>query len=205
MKKVLESKGFVWNDIYEQFEGEFNGSDVIVSIVTNNNKVYRIFVADKYLSDEIDIKIRFNTLCQQFRNNGKYFDYGVDQTIPENENIDYEMSVNSKRYKASFYQMPQELDTLKVQQRMFELAPEYFTEEEFQNIDNTILEMMIANMENADIQEPAQIKLYSFLLKIIQELIQNNSVWFMIDEQWGGYRILMYYDNLLNQANGEDL
>ena len=33
----------------------------------------------------------------------------------------------------------------------------------------------------------------------------NRQVWFMIDERYGEYRILMYYDNKLNQANGEDL
>lgn len=33
----------------------------------------------------------------------------------------------------------------------------------------------------------------------------HKSVWFMIDNNYGQYRILMFYDNLLNQANGEDL
>ena len=33
----------------------------------------------------------------------------------------------------------------------------------------------------------------------------NRQVWFMIDERYGEYRILMYYDNCYNQANGEDL
>ena len=30
-------------------------------------------------------------------------------------------------------------------------------------------------------------------------------VWFMIDSNAGKYRIVMFYDNVLNQANGEDL
>ena len=34
--------------------------------MTNNNKVYRILVKDAVGSSETDIKIRFNTLCQQF-------------------------------------------------------------------------------------------------------------------------------------------
>lgn len=33
----------------------------------------------------------------------------------------------------------------------------------------------------------------------------KRSVWFMIDERYGEYRILMYYDNEYNHANGEDL
>lgn len=33
----------------------------------------------------------------------------------------------------------------------------------------------------------------------------NRTVWFMINKQYERYFILMYYDNCLNQANGEDL
>jgi hypothetical protein len=33
----------------------------------------------------------------------------------------------------------------------------------------------------------------------------NRTVWFMINKQYERYSILMYYDNCLNQANGEDL
>lgn len=37
------------------------------------------------------------------------------------------------------------------------------------------------------------------------DFISKRSVWFMIDGKYGKYRILMYYDNGYNQANGEDL
>ena len=33
----------------------------------------------------------------------------------------------------------------------------------------------------------------------------NRQVWFMIDNNYGKYGIIMYYDNKLNEANGEDL
>lgn len=33
----------------------------------------------------------------------------------------------------------------------------------------------------------------------------NRVVWFMIDEEYGRYKILMFYDNGYNQANGDDL
>lgn len=39
-----------------------------------------------------------------------------------------------------------------------------------------------------------------------EEGCENRSVWFMISaQQYGGYRILLFYENLLNAANGEDL
>lgn len=60
-------------------------------------------LCDAHQMDETDIKIRFNKLCQQFKNNSKYTSLD-DYTIPEDEDISYEMSVNSKRYEAIFYQ-----------------------------------------------------------------------------------------------------
>jgi hypothetical protein len=146
MIRKLKEKGFISsvykNEVY--LEGEFNGHDVRVFVETNNNKVYRIMVADKNGTNETDIRIRFNTLCRQFANNPKYIPYSGnvnDYIIPENEDISYEMSVKNKRYQAGFYQIP---DPMK-------------------------------------------------------------SVWFIIWEFHGEYRIHMYYDNLYNQANGEDL
>ena len=94
MIQKLKEKGFQKSEIVD-LEGEFNGQDVYIVVVTNNNKVYRIVVANKNPTDETDIKIRFNNLCYQFANNPKYISL-QDYTIPENENIGYEMTVNKK-------------------------------------------------------------------------------------------------------------
>ena len=40
-------------------------------------------------------------------------------------------------------------------------------------------------------------------LKVIQ--MSNSSVWFKIFEHYGKYYIGLYYDNSLNEPNGEDL
>ena len=37
------------------------------------------------------------------------------------------------------------------------------------------------------------------------KIADNKSVWFKIAEFKGEYYITMYYDNVLNRANGEDL
>ncbi len=107
MIEKLKAKGFIPNSIdKEVLEGEFNGTEVYVYVGTNNNKVYRIMVADKNNRGETDIKIRFNKLCRQFENNPRYRSFSEDQTIPEDEDISYEMSVHDKRYEAIFYQNP---------------------------------------------------------------------------------------------------
>lgn len=82
-------------------EGEFNGRDVHIHVATNNDKVYRVMVSDVNAVNERSIQIRFNRLCEQFANNSKYISL-KEQTIPDNENISYEMTVKKKRYEAIF-------------------------------------------------------------------------------------------------------
>lgn len=150
MIRKLKAKGFR-STSYDRsiLEGEFNGYDVYIHIVTNNNRVWRIMVADATLVGESDIKIRFNKLCRQFSNNDKYLRTSQDYTIPDDENLLYSTILN-KRYQASYYQKD----------------------------------------INRDVTKPESLK---------------KNVWFMIDDHYGQYQILMYYDNLYNQANGEDL
>lgn len=149
MIQKLKEKGFtMYGD--DVLQGEFNGKQVLLEVVTNNGKVYRIMVSDLNEIDEADIKIRFNTLCQQFKNNSKYTS-SLDQTIPDDEKIHYEMRINNKRYEAAFYQIS--------------------------NNDITV------------------------------EQSSNRLVWFMIINgmEYRKFRIAMFYDNVNNQANGEDL
>ena len=56
----------------------------------------------EFRSDE-QIKIRFNKLVGQFENNSKYTPYEESQTIDENEDISYEISVHDKQYEADFF------------------------------------------------------------------------------------------------------
>ena len=111
MIQKLKEKGFVSSaDDKNILEGEFNGTQVNVHVVTNNNKVYRIMLCDTYPMGETDIKIRFNRLCQQFKNNSNYITLG-DYTIADDEDISYELTVHDKRYEAVFYQKPLAVDS----------------------------------------------------------------------------------------------
>jgi len=112
MIQKLRAKGFTYNNLSDCLEGEFNGRDVWISVVTNNNKVWRIAITDKNTCDEGQIKIRFNTLCMQFENNPKYV-AGKSNTLSESEDISYEMTVNKKQYQAAYAQLPLDEDTTK--------------------------------------------------------------------------------------------
>ena len=168
--------------------GTFNGRKVDLYIVTNNNKVYRIMVADQQSDNATDIKIHFNNLCEQFKNNKKYISF-EDQTIPKEENILHEMIVNNKRYQACFYQAPSDTAHIKnvamaVREKLLQKYSEY----------------QLAN-PTEEIQKEATSETMSAVL----EDSQNRSVWFMITENFSNFQLVMYYDNEYNKANGEDL
>ena len=189
MISKLKSKGFKQSPYDEDvLTGEFNGMDVNVCIGTQNNKVCRITVGDVNTMDEVNIKIRFNRLCDQFENNSKYINLlGKDQKIKEHEDISYEMLAHKKRYEAIFYQVP---DT----------AAASYTED-FQS-------MIFSKYSKEQLENPSE--------EITQDLIEmatiyaidkarKKPVWFVISKLYGKYYITMFYDNEYNRANGEDL
>ncbi len=188
MIQKLKGKGFVsTNYDKDVLTGEFNGYDVNVYVVTNNNKVYRIMISDANTISETDIKIRFNNLCNQFKNNSRYA--GIeDYTIPEDEDISYEMSVNNKRYQAIFYQQMEQVDTTLIANELKSILLEKYTEEELET-------------PTEDIQKDILNKTFSYMM----DKISMKTVWFMISELYGKYYISMYYDNEYNRSNGEDL
>lgn len=117
MIKKLKAKGFTTDEDFmqaikqglvdwdgpEMLIGRFNGEKVRVSLLVEQNKVWRICLVDKDYRDETQIKIRFNTLVRQFENNDKYL-YFYEQTIADDEDISYEMTVKNKQYQAGFAQ-----------------------------------------------------------------------------------------------------
>ena len=189
MMRKLKSKGFTQSPYADGvLTGKFNGMDVNVYIVTNNDKVCRIMVCDINTMNETDIRIRFNVLCEQFKNNSKYCSLSEEEPkIKEDENISYEMSVHNKRYDAIFYQRP-DTTTTNYKEELQYLIYSKYTKEQIENPSEEILQD-IYKMEN-----------YYALYKGTKKL-----VWFMISEYYGKYYITIFYDNEYNRAQGEDL
>lgn len=182
----LKSKGFTSNKYKEDIlNGEFNGTDVNIVIATNNNKVWRVAVLDVNYTDETNIKIRFNNLIQQFVNNKRYSKVAdstiAKYTIPESEKINYEIAVNKKRYDAVFYQKSVKYDSI-VKEKEILLAKGKLNEKETEILIDLMVELAKESVNS----------LYK-------------QVWFMIDENYGKYRIIIYYDNEYNKANGNGL
>ena len=191
MRQKLIAKGYVPQkfDNNEYLEGEFNGTDVHIFLGTNNNKVYRITLCDAHTQSEADIKIRFNNLVSQFKNNKRYITFD-DYTLSESVDISYEMKVHSKNFDAYFYQIPdiERIDSLATQKQVRDELLMKYTPEQLDN-------------PTEEITQEAQ----SIGFRIVMDLISKKFVWFRICEVDGKYYIAMYYDNEYNHANGEDL
>ena len=201
MVAALKDKGFRYDSNSGFLVGDFNGRESNIVIVENHGKVYRVVVFDVNTSDEGQIKIRFNNLIHQFENsNGKYYYTVPNNPIPEDEDISYETIVHDKQYSAEFIYNPlygnDELRDRLINEVIEELGLEKIKDEktaggitygEFYS-DKDKYNQLISSLVG---------------LKIIQ--MSNSSVWFTICNHYGEYFIGIYYDNLINKPNGEDL
>ena len=202
MVAALKSKGFRYDSNSGFLVGDFNGRESHIGIVENHGKVYRVVVFDADTYDAGEIRIRFNNLIHQFENNGKYFYIFPNDIIPEDEDISYEISVNNKQYSAEFIYNPlYGNDELRDR-----LINETIEEEKLglEKIKDEKTEGGITYGEFYSDKDNYNQLISSLVgLKIIQ--MSNSSVWFKIFEHYGKYYIGIYYDNLINKPNGEDL
>lgn len=199
MIQKIKAKGFTYNQKQDRLKGKFNGRDVYVSVVTNKNKVWRIVVQDVVPSSETNIKIRFNELCRQFAENEKYVPQNLtgNYEIESDENVSYNITVRNKRYEAGYFQMTEKdkeflQDTTALMNAVKPIIQSKYTEEELDNPTEEITQ---------DVYNIAA----DYLFENLYERVKNRSVWFLINEFYGDYSIIMYYDNELNKARGEDL
>lgn len=172
MMKKLKKKGFrkYYADL---LVGEFNGENVYVRVFTNKNKVYGIVVADIVSQNEGGIKKSYNNLCYQFFNSEKYKSVlkMEDYTIPDDEDISYNIREHNKSYKATFYQHA--------------------------DVDLILSKGKFDNLSERDLS----------LITNIAEMkaIFKKEVSFAIVASNTGYKIMIGYINVENQADGEDL
>ncbi len=191
MKQKLIAKGFELHrasDGDDFFTGEFNGRDVIIFFQTNNNKIWRISVLDKNNYSEGQIRIHYNNLLEQFKQNKKYFTSATADPLPEDEDISYEMTVHNKQYHAIFYQRD--------------------LQEEQKLMDDYINK--VGGREELEKMPPSERKeIMDFAQKTIELVLMgdmfNRTVWFTIVQSSGKYSLCIFYENEYNRANGDDL
>lgn len=174
-----------------------------MAIVENHGKVYRVVVFDANSIDEGQIKIRYNNLINQFENsNGKYYSLAPNEQIPDDEDISYEMLVRHKQYQASYRYNPIYNDE-DAKQRIIEETVEECRKTIEETKDNKTVGDITLGEYYADDENFQNLVNTMAGIKVFK--LSNSSVWFSICENYGKYYIALYYDNLDNQANGEDL
>ena len=202
MISKLKQKGYKWDYDNECLKGMFNGEEVYILIHTNNDLVDRITVTTfANPVSETQIKIKFNNLVYQFENNKKYFSASDSQYIEDNVDISYEMSANNKQFEAAFHQIHTKDEIEEIRQWVVEnydvIISKLIESEEFEELGINSDEIINGNKED-------NINGILYLLETMH--MMNNDVWFVIKEKgYNSYYISLFYDNLSNKPNGEDL
>ena len=213
----LKEKGFRYNSAQGYLTGQFNGESVKVYIHTNHNVVDRVYVAFPTTTSVSDIRNKFNRLISQFDDNNKYVSFLGNEPIPMDEDVSYEMSVHDKRYEASYRYANPDLDPEYAMNMVLDKVTSSLPEEEAKQMRS----MMEAFMSSSEEEQKETLSQQSELLKdtewtpetmikmlaLLQEVESalTGQVWFTIHSNYGRYNIGLYYDNLANRANGEDL
>ena len=203
MVAALKDKGFRYDSNSGFLVGDFNGSESHIGIVENHGKVYRVVVFDANTYDAGQIRIRFNNLIHQFENsNGKYYYIDQNEMIPEDEDISYEINVHDKQYSATFIYNP-----LYGNDELKDKVINEAVEESKLSIEETKDEKTIGGITYGEFYSDKDNynQLISSVVGVKVFQMSKNHVWFQIFEHYGKYYIGIYYDNLINQPNGEDL
>ncbi len=191
MARKLVEKGFT-PSLHQGktcWDGEFLGEPVHLFIRTAYGKVWRIAVLDSTFRDAGQIRVRYNELAARYGNNEKYI-ASTQYFIPEDEDLDYQMT--RKRYEAKFFQQGEEVDTVGFHEWSAEYVRQMHSD-------------VIVDWDN--LSESYRAQLSSTVWKAW--LVRKNShkaVWFDIASlDRNKHRIVLYYDNKLNNKQGEDL
>lgn len=189
----LKQKGFRMDADGRCLEGTFNGKPSYVYIHTNNRKVDRIMVANQHTTTKRQIRIEYNNLLEQFKNNDKYLSIG-NEPIPEDEDIAYEITVHDKDYSAYFYLNP--------------FSDEFADDEYLDKLGDMAEEEVKKLILDNGVEEPTEERVSALLqVTMLKKAVENSPgvVWFKIVEHMGEYYLAIFYDNYANQAHGEDL
>ena len=215
----LKAKGFKYDNYDGAYVGQFNGKNVNVVIHTNHDIVDRVAVVFPKTSI-LNLRLEYNRLLKQLNNTGKYMGF-LNQEIPDGEDIDYEITLHKKDYQCVFSYFDQTRDPSElIDALMDRVLSNILTEEELasykkhikETMDNPDeaqddeLESMMSEfskkLEEGSIDEE---KAYAFIISFENTLrdLADGHVWFTINDSTR--QIVLYYDNIHNQAHGEDL
>lgn len=211
MIKSLEGKGFVYDDIYDQLYGEFNGEHVSVTLKTYKGKVCRVCVIPFDARSENQARHRYNELCYQFENTDRYIKPSdLTDHISGFLEEEYNKIVADKPEFAGVRdQFDEIVNMLRADFSTLRLKCVY----EIPESDDISWNLY----ENEEAYEAFFYQKASFSVfpEDIDQFLEfpiaysasllNRMVWMALIKDSGGYKTVIYYDNAENHAQGEDL
>ena len=152
MEFKLKQKGFKSVSGTNFLRGEFNGENVILQIETYKKKVNCISVMfGSYFGDPFilktgygasTVKDKFNDMVFMFDNNDKYLNIGfligeqIDPKIDPDEDIEYQIAYNNKKYHAYYRQLDDEQSNC-VHFGIVGSNGDYYIVLKYENLDNS--------------------------------------------------------------------
>lgn len=199
MISQLKEKGFSYAPSFDELKGEFNGQDVTLYIRTHHKLVNRVCVVFPSL-DKRRIIREYNSLLSQFQANDKYIEILTNTSIPESENIAYEMSVNNKTYASRFSYISPDLFTKEeaLEMRKMWAGISKLPSEEMQDAAQALADSLESKLPEVGVEQTL------LMIQKVQSVVAGY-VWFTIHEDGGQYQLVLYYDNFNNHPHGEDL
>ena len=151
MEFKLRQKGFRPISETDYLRGEFNGENALVAIETYKKKVYSVSVMfGSYFGDPFvvrtgydarTVKEKFNDMVYMFNNNEKYLNIGfligepLDPMIDNDEDIEYQIMYNNKKYHAYYRQIDDEKSNV-VHFGIVGSDGDYYIALKYENLDN---------------------------------------------------------------------
>lgn len=178
--QIIE-KGFVLSLFGNEkvLTGQFNGETVNIDIQTRGGKVFRIVVFDAIPSDSTKILKRYNNLCRQFASSPRYISL-TDNSLPAEEDIEHEISVNGKTYEATYFQKPAERRV------------------GWQTVCEMTMRTISGDLDGLS-DEKIRAEFDKTYARNMLEAMAKKTVWFTIVREFsGGYRIAISYENGYN-------
>lgn len=195
----IKEKGFYKKTYGEALVGQFNGKTVEVYVADNHGTAYRVFVSFPE-TNEYNIRSEYNHLLAQFMRNDKYLPMDEFEEIDTKEDISYEMSIHNKKYGAGFAYISPDLFTTEQNKAIHELFEKAKT---MSQDDVSKLSEEFSNSFYGDSNISTPEEALAAMNKFLSILTGN--VWFTILRDGSDYNIGLYYDNVKNMPNGEDL
>lgn len=190
--RKLKAKGFTpAEEGSEVLYGAFNGEEVVLTMDTNEGKVFRVLLVEKKSYSDEGIKARYNELFSQFVENPKYAFVKGSFFIEDDTDVSFETTVNGTTFQSFFIFSPTSAEEEELDRKLQTYMSSKYTEEELLHPSDEVIK------DNNNY--------YVTLLKEQESLLYKRVVRLSISSKGGAYRIAIAFVNSNNAVESIEL